>query len=39
VAGFTRGVSVAINLLAAVEGLGKARGLAHDLAGVPGRTQ
>jgi len=39
VAGFARGVSVAGDLLAAAAGLGRARRLAQDLAGVPGRVE
>jgi hypothetical protein len=38
-AGFARGVSVAVDLLAAAAGLGGARDLAGDLAGVSSRVE
>ena len=38
-AGFARGVSVAVDLLATAAGLGGARDLAGDLAGVSGRVE
>ncbi len=38
-AGFARGVSVTLDLLATAARLGGARGLARDLAGVSGRVE
>ena len=38
-AGFAGGVSLPLDLLAAAAGLGGARGLAEDLAGVPCRVE
>jgi len=38
-AGFARGVSVTLDLLATVAGLGGARGLARNLASVSGRVE